>query len=65
MLNLKALGFAECRHIVYDHLVAPTTFYLRRAEVEGWFLETGISKCTISWVNRNSWSGVGIVPAPA
>ncbi len=65
MLNLKALGFAECRHIVYDHLVAPTTFYLRRAEVEGWFRETGISKHTISWVNRNSWSGVGVLPAPA
>jgi SAM-dependent methyltransferase/uncharacterized protein YbaR (Trm112 family) len=63
MLNLRDLGFAETRHIVYDHLVAPTAFYLRRGEVTRWFDAAGLIRRSVTWVNRNSWSGVGCRPA--
>ena len=62
MHNLRKLGFAETRHIVYDHLIAPMAFYLPREEVERWFDRTGIRDPMISWVNRNSWSGIGSIP---
>ncbi|MHC4801681.1 MAG: methyltransferase domain-containing protein [Planctomycetota bacterium] len=63
MLNLRELGFAECRHIVYDHLVAPTAFYLRRNDVKKWFDVAGLARQSITWVNRNSWSGTACRPA--
>ncbi|MHC5007465.1 MAG: methyltransferase domain-containing protein [Planctomycetota bacterium] len=61
--NLRELGFRECQHIVYDHLVAPTAFYLRRGEVKRWFDVCGLVRQSITWVNRNSWSGVARRPA--
>ncbi len=63
LLNLKRLGFAETRHIVYDHLIAPTAFYLRREEVQSWFDDKRFADATVSWVNCNSWSGLGRLTA--
>jgi SAM-dependent methyltransferase/uncharacterized protein YbaR (Trm112 family) len=63
MFNLRDLGFAETRHIVYDHLVAPTAYYLPRGEVQRWLDVAGLIRKSITWVNRNSWSGVGCRPA--
>lgn len=60
MLYLRALGFGETCHIVYDHLIAPTAFYLRRGQVDRWFDDAGVSERTVTWVNRNSWAGVGL-----
>lgn len=59
MLYLRDLGFAETRHIVYDHLIAPTAFYLRKEEVERWFDAAALGERTLSWVQKVSWSGVG------
>lgn len=59
MLYLKDLGFAEARHIVYDHLIAPTAFYLRKDEVAAWFETAKIPAPTLSWVQKVSWAGVG------
>ena len=48
--------------IVFDHLVAPTAFYIPRAEFEEWWRELGARDVTISWHNSNSWRGRGIMP---
>ncbi len=56
LLNLGRLGFAETHHIVYDHLVAPTAHYLRRAEVEQWLDDPSLVDGTVVWVHRNSWA---------
>jgi SAM-dependent methyltransferase len=56
--------FAEQRHIVFDHLVAPVAFYLRRDEFAGWFLRGGLEQVRIEHHNANSWRGFACVPAP-
>ncbi len=59
MKYLGRLGFREVRHVVYDHLIAPTAFYLRRDQVRAWLDEAGLVDQRIAWVNGNSWSAVG------
>ncbi len=59
MLYLRDLGFTETQNIVYDHLIAPTAAYLPRAEVERWFDDAGLVGCSLTWVQRVSWAGVG------
>ena len=49
--------FAEQRHIVFDHLVAPVAYYLRREEFAGWFARAGLDDATIEHHNANSWRG--------
>lgn len=62
---LRWLGrrdFQFVHGVVFDHLVAPTSHYIRREEFEGWFERAGLVDVEISWRNRNSWRGVGRVP---
>jgi len=57
---LKAIagfGWREQHTIVFDHLVAPTAFYIPREDFTGWWREA--SEVDISWHNRNSWRGFG------
>ncbi len=49
--------------VVFDHLAAPTSHYIRREEFERWFRDAGLVDVQISWRNRNSWRGLGRVPA--
>ncbi len=59
---LKAIaGFnwREQHAIVFDHLVAPTAFYLKREEFEEWWKDIGARDVQISWHNQNSWRGFG------
>ena len=51
------LPFRELRTIVFDHLVAPTAFYLRRDEFAAWFARPDLGEPVIGWHNRNSWRG--------
>jgi SAM-dependent methyltransferase len=48
--------------IVFDHLVAPTAFYIPRGEFDEWWRELGAREVTISWHNKNSWRGRGVMP---
>jgi SAM-dependent methyltransferase len=48
--------------VVFDHLAAPTSHYIRREEFERWFRDAGLEDIQISWRNRNSWRGLGRVP---
>lgn len=59
---LKAIapfGWREQHTIVFDHLVAPTAYYLSREEFEGWWQKIGSEDATIGWHNSNSWRGLG------
>ncbi len=55
--------FVEQRTIVFDHLVAPVAFYLRREEFAGWFDRAGLEEIVIQHHNANSWRGFARVPA--
>src|SRR5262249_23921302 len=63
--SLRWLGesdFAYLHGVIFDHLVAPTAFYIRREEFQQWFERAGLEDVHITWRNRNSWRGVGRVP---
>lgn len=56
---IAPFGWREQHLIVFDHLVAPTAFYIAREEFEMWWRELGASNVTITWHNKNSWRGFG------
>lgn len=56
---ISRFDFNEIHHIVFDHLVAPVSNYLRRSEVEGWFRQAKFDSPVLRWHNRNSWTGFG------
>jgi uncharacterized protein YbaR (Trm112 family)/ubiquinone/menaquinone biosynthesis C-methylase UbiE len=56
---LGSFGWKEQHNIVFDHLVAPTAFYISRAEFEQWWIDAGSKDIEITWHNRNSWCGFG------
>ena len=61
-------SFAENYWNVFDHLVAPTAFYLRREEVEAWFRGGAFQDVRVAQHHGNSWRAtavVGAAPAPA
>lgn len=58
---IAPFGWREQHLIVFDHLVAPTAFYIAREDFETWWREVGASDVTITWHNRNSWRGFGQV----
>lgn len=62
---LAQFGFQHNHHVVFDHLVAPTAFYIRRSEFEAWFRRAGLRNTRLSWRNQNSWRGYGEVPEVA
>lgn len=63
--SLADFGFRQNHSIVFDHLVAPTAFYIRRDEFEAWFAENGLDGVEITWRNENSWRGRGVKAAAA
>jgi hypothetical protein len=59
---LKAIapfGWREQHTIVFDHLAAPTAFYISREEFESWWRDVRASDVEIGWHNKNSWRGRG------
>jgi len=59
--SLTDFGWREQHNIVFDHLVAPTAFYISRDEFETWWHDLGARDVSISWHNKNSWRGTGVV----
>ncbi len=57
--HLATFGWREQHNIVFDHLVAPTAFYISKAEFEKWWGEIGANDVKITWHNQNSWCGFG------
>jgi|SRR5687768_3200416 len=61
MNYLGQFGWRVQHNIVFDHLVAPTAFYISRDEFEQWWKEIDARDVEITWHNRNSWCGFGKV----
>lgn len=57
--SLSTFGWREQHTIVFDHLVAPTAFYISREEFETWWRDLRAGDVEISWHNKNSWCGLG------
>jgi SAM-dependent methyltransferase len=58
---ISHFGWREQHTIVFDHLVAPTSHYIRREDFEEWWRDVKASDLTIGWHNKNSWRGFGKV----
>ena len=59
LAHLGTFGWREQHNIVFDHLVAPTAFYISKADFENWWTEIGASDVEIIHHNQNSWCGFG------
>ncbi|HCX29640.1 MAG TPA: hypothetical protein DHU55_07685, partial [Blastocatellia bacterium] len=62
---ISSFGWREQHTIVFDHLVAPTSHYVRRDEFEEWWLDVEAKDVVIGWHNKNSWRGFGRIEQPA
>ncbi|HVS28993.1 MAG TPA: methyltransferase domain-containing protein [Solirubrobacteraceae bacterium] len=62
---LGARDFQFVHGVVFDHLVAPTSHYIRGEDFAAWFQRAGLIDVRISARNQNSWRGVGRVPEEA
>ena len=58
---ISGFPFREIHNIVHDHLTAPIAYYISREEFTDWYREVNAKNVEISWHNRNSWRGFGIV----
>ncbi len=56
-------NWREQHSIVFDHLIAPTAFYLSRPEFEAWWQSIRARNVVIGWHNGNSWRGFGEIPS--
>jgi SAM-dependent methyltransferase len=59
LTHIGTFGWREQHNIVFDHLVAPTAFYISKEEFEEWWDEVGAKDVEITWHNQNSWCGFG------
>jgi SAM-dependent methyltransferase len=59
LTHLSTFGWREQHNIVFDHLVAPTAFYISKPEFETWWQEINAQEVEITWHNQNSWCGFG------
>jgi SAM-dependent methyltransferase len=59
LTHLGTFGWREQHNIVFDHLVAPTAFYISKEEFETWWKEIKAQDTQIIWHNQNSWCGYG------
>ena len=58
---ISRFGWREQHTIVFDHLVAPTAFYISRDEFETWWRDIDAREVVIGWHNSNSWRGLGLI----
>src|SRR5262249_30894844 len=58
---VSGFNWREQHCIVFDHLVAPTAFYISGAEFEDWWRDIQATEVVIGWRNKNSWRGFGRV----
>jgi uncharacterized protein YbaR (Trm112 family)/ubiquinone/menaquinone biosynthesis C-methylase UbiE len=61
LYSISGFSFRENYSTVFDHLIAPTAFYISREQFASWFEEANLTEVNITWRNRNSWRGTGLV----
>ena len=59
---ISPFGWREQHTIVFDHLVAPTSHYIKRTDFEEWWRSINAENVIIEWHNKNSWRGFGKLP---
>jgi SAM-dependent methyltransferase len=59
--HLGTFGWREQHNIVFDHLVAPTAYYISKDDFAQWWNEIQATDVQITWHNQNSWCGFGEV----
>jgi len=59
---ISSFNWREQHLIVFDHLVAPTAFYISLEDFEEWWRDIGAADVAIGWHNKNSWRGFGKLP---
>ncbi len=59
--HLGTFGWREQHNIVFDHLGAPTAYYISKDDFARWWDEIAAEDVKITWHNRNSWCGFGTV----
>lgn len=59
--HLGTFGWREQHNIVFDHLVAPTAFYISKKDFSQWWDDIEAEEIDITWHNENSWCGFGRV----
>lgn len=59
MNHIGSFGWREQHNIVFDHLVAPTAFYISKPEFETWWKDVSARDVEVKWHNANSWCGFG------
>jgi SAM-dependent methyltransferase len=57
--HLGSFGWREQHNIVFDHLVAPTAFYISKDDFSNWWTEIAAEDIEVTWHNENSWCGFG------
>jgi SAM-dependent methyltransferase len=57
--HIGTFGWREQHNIVFDHLVAPTAYYISKDDFEKWWADVKADDVEIIWHNRNSWCGFG------
>ena len=57
--HLGTFGWREQHNIVFDHLVAPTAFYISKDDFASWWEEIKAGDVSMIWHNENSWCGFG------
>ena len=57
--HLGSFGWREQHNIVFDHLVAPTAFYIAKDDFLSWWNDINAKGVSIIWHNENSWCGFG------
>jgi len=60
---VSGFNWREQHCIVFDHLVAPTAFYISGKEFEEWWRDVHATEVIIGWRNKNSWRGFGKLEA--
>jgi SAM-dependent methyltransferase len=58
---VSGFNWREQHNIVFDHLVAPTAFYISGEEFQEWWQDIQATEVEIGWRNKNSWRGFGRV----
>ena len=64
LASISKFNWREHHSIVFDHLVAPTAFYVSNEEFEEWWRGVGATEVVIGWHNKNSWRGFGRLSEP-
>lgn len=62
LYHISKFNLRHNHTIIFDHLSAPTAFYIKREEFLDWFREAGLLQVQVTPRNENSWRGRGLRP---